>query len=35
LKDAETRGGESVNKELCGMIYEIYCLHEKFKLQLE
>jgi hypothetical protein len=35
IKDAYTRGGESVNKELRGMIYEIYKLHEKFGLKLE
>jgi hypothetical protein len=34
INDAYTRGGESVNKELRGMIYEIYKLHEKFNLKL-
>jgi hypothetical protein len=35
VRDAETRGGESVNRELRGMIYELYCLHEKFGLVLQ
>jgi hypothetical protein len=35
IEDAYTRGGEAVNRELRGMIYEIYKLHEKYNFKLE
>jgi hypothetical protein len=35
VEDAYTRGGEAVNRELRGMIYEIYKLHEKYNFKLE